>query len=182
MEGLRVATRAIAERAVLRVSVPTYLSTAWLMPRLSEFELGQHGLRIDLLHRSGAPELRKVDAAIFWADDVSAVLNGTPLFDTRCVPVAAPDAAVAEPLWESGLAPLHYRDRVLWRQWLQSAGAPADCADRGEVFDDSLLVLEAAVHRRGIVMGFLPFVSAQIDAGRLVRAHPTSSGHANATG
>jgi len=88
------------------------------------------------------------------------------------MPVAAPDALGSGPIWEQGLPPLHYRDRIVWRRWLLETGGPRDYAESGEIFDDPNLVLEAAVHRRGIAMGFLPFITEQFASDRLVRVHP----------
>ena len=168
---LRRVTEALTARQVLRLSVGPYLSSAWLMPRLAEFEREPPGVRVDLLHRAGLPDLRNVDAAIVWWGSLADGMPGEPLFDAYCVPVMAPGAAEMDSFWTSQIQPIHYRDRTLWRQWLAAVGGPSDYAERGEVFEDPNLVLEAAAHGRGVAMGFLPFVAGQIKAGRLVRAH-----------
>ena len=60
--------------------------------------------------------------------------------------------------------------RRAWRNRLAAAGLLLGYVDPGEVLKEPLLVLEAAAHRRGIAIGFLPFVQDLIDAGRLERA------------
>ena len=171
---LRRATDAIAGRRVLRVTVGPYLSTNWLMPRLATFEGAHPGLRIDLLHRAGWPELKNIDLAIVWSDTPHGDVPAEQLFEAECVPVAAPGMLGDGAIWKQGSPPLHYRDRVVWRQWLGETGGPRDYAESGEIFDDPNLVLEAAAHRRGIAMGFLPFITEQFTSGRLVRVHPVS--------
>lgn len=171
---LRHATDAIVGRRVLRVSVGPYLSINWLMPRLATFEKARAGLRIDLLHRVGWSQLKDVDLAIVWFETPPGGVAAEPLFAAECMPVAAPGAIGDGPIWAQGLPPLHYRDRMLWRRWLREAGGPHDYAEGGEIFDDPNLVLEAAAHRRGIAMGFLPFIADQFNSGRLLRVHPAS--------
>ena len=169
---LRQATESLAGRRVLRLSIGPYLSAHWLMPRLAGFERQMAGARIDLLHRTGWPSLKDVDLAIVWHDTPPVDAQAELLFEPDYTAVAAPGVLGEGPLWAQGLPPLHYRDRSLWRQWLQETGGPRDFADTGEVFDDPNLVLEAAAHGRGIAMGFLPFAADLFASGRLVRAYP----------
>ena len=171
LNQLRDATEKIIAKRVLRVSIGPYLSANWLMPRLSQFEEDHPGIRVDLLHRTGLPNLRDVDIAIVWMDRPSEDLDAKPLFDTVCIPVSAPGAINSENLWDCHLPTLHYRSRSTWRQWLKAIGGPPNYADTGEVFEDPNLVLEAAAHRRGIAMGFIPFINNQLASGRLQQAH-----------
>jgi len=171
LHRLRDATEKIVATRVLRVSIGPYLSTNWLMPRLSQFEADHPGIRVDLLHRTGLPDLRDVDVAIIWIDRPPEDLDAKPLFDAVCVPVSAPGVLNSENLWDCQLPALHYRSRSAWREWLKAIGGPQNYADTGEVFEDPNLVLEAAAHRRGIAMGFIPFIENQLASGRLQQAH-----------
>ena len=89
------------------------------------------------------------------------------MFDTDSVPVAAPHLSLGADFWTGTLPPIHYRDRTAWRHWLSGTGAPLSFADRGEVLDEPILVLEAASHGRGIAIGFLPFIDKFVSSGRL---------------
>lgn len=175
LHRLREATQKIVATRVLRLSIGPYLSANWLMPRLSRFEESHPGIRVDLLHRTGLPDLRNVDIAIVWIDRPPEDLDAKPLFDAACVPVSAPGVINSENLWDSQLPALHYRSRSTWRQWLKAAGGPLNYADTGEIFEDPVLVLEAAAHRRGIAMGFIPFIQNQLASGRLQQAHSFTS-------
>ena len=68
LSGLEDAISAIAQPQSLRVSIGPFLSTRWLMPRLSQFEVIYPGVHIDLVHRSGRPDIKDVDVAIVWGD------------------------------------------------------------------------------------------------------------------
>jgi len=172
LHRLRDATGKIVSKRVLRLSIGPYLSTNWLMPRLSNFETDHPGIRVDLLHRTGLPDLRDVDVAIVWTDRPPEDLDVKPLFDAFCVPVSAPGVLKkSENLWDCQLPALHYRSRSTWREWLKAVGGPEHYADTGEVFEDPNLVLEAAAHSRGIAMGFIPFIQNQLASGRLQQAH-----------
>ena len=97
------------------------------------------------------------------------------LFDAEIAPVAAAGlfrrGKPGMPFWESGLVPLHYRDRAAWRVWCEAANAPRSYAERGDIYDDPNLVLEAAAHGRGAALGFWPFVQGELSRGRLELLH-----------
>ena len=170
-------TRQMATQEVLRISVGPYLSSQWLLPRIGAFEAQNPGLRVDLVHVIGQPDTRLVDVSIIWAEPGDPADHAKLLFDTRAIPVAAPGAQIGEAFWNEALPPIHYRDRSTWRHWLSEVGAPTDFAERGEVLEEPHMVLEAAAYRRGIAIGFLPFIDRFLDQGRLERVgtHSISS-------
>ena len=162
-------TGQMTSQEVLRISVGPYLSSQWLLPRIGDFEAQHPGLRVDLVHVIGKPDTRLVDVSIIWAEPGDPAERAKLLFDTRAIPVAAPGAQVGEAFWNEVLPPIHYRDRSTWRHWLSAVGAPPDFAERGEVLEEPHMVLEAAAYRRGIAIGFLPFIGTFFDQGRLVQ-------------
>lgn len=168
-EHLQRITTQLTRQHVLRVSVGPYLSSQWLMPRLPHFEEQYPHVRVDLIHRIGEPSANLADVSIVWSDLSKDDTSALRLFDTQTIPVAARGSDLEDPFWTGHMPPIHYRDRAAWREWLVAAGGPAEFADRGEVLDDPNIVLESAAYGRGIAMGFLPFISAYIDAGRLAR-------------
>lgn len=166
---LRSATETLTQQHVLELSIGPFLSAHWLMPRLADFENAHPNIRITLKHRIGHSHHHACDIAIVWAPKPPP--SATALFNPTCIPVAAPGQIHTPQLWQSGFHPLHYRNRDLWREWLREVNGPSDYAERGEVFEDPNLLLEAAVHKRGIAMGFFPFIDAQLRSRRLARAH-----------
>jgi LysR family glycine cleavage system transcriptional activator len=174
LASLEEATDRLAERPVLRVSVGPFLSATWLMPRLARFEAAVPGLRVDLHHVIGPVDLRSVDVALLWAARHPTRSDARPLMQTDYIAVAQPELAGRGAIWDSGQAPIHYRDRSAWRHWLGVAGLDPAFAERGMVLNDPILVLEAAAHGRGVALGTMPFVAGRLASGLLVQAHPAS--------
>lgn len=165
---LELLTTELTSFDVLRVSLGPYFSSSWLMPRLQGFEQQNPNVRIDLVHTTGAPDLRNADVAIFWSDLGSPNHGSEPLFQMECVPVAKPGLCAVDQFIDAGVSPLHYGDRKTWREWLDRKGLPTEFADEGVVFDDQHLLFEAAAHGRGVAMGLFPFIANLVDAGRLM--------------
>lgn len=161
-------TEQLTTQEVLRVSVGPYLSSQWLLPRISAFEAQHPGLRVDLIHVIGQPDARLADVSIIWAELDGPANEAALLFDTKAVPVAAPGLTIDPSFSDCKLPPIHYRDRTTWRHWLSATGAPLDYAERGEVLEEPHIVLEAAAFGRGIAIGFLPFIGKFFENGRLV--------------
>lgn len=166
-ESLDLAVEHITGRRALRVSVGPYLSVAWLMPRLERFERRHPGLRVELVHQIGKPDLAQVDLAIWWTEPCAATAQARQLFSASMVPVASPTHRSDQPVWRQGLPPLHYRSRTAWLKWLERAGGPREFGLSGEVFEDPNITLEAAALGRGLAMGFAPFVDSHAYVDRL---------------
>lgn len=163
----RLTTELISAHA-LRLSLGPYFSSSWLMPRLERFEALHPDVRVELVHAAGDPDLRNVDAAIFWSDRDQAPAGSVELFHIECTPVARPGFCAKDGFIEGDAQPLHYRDRTAWREWLEAAGQPDRFADRGDVFDDPHLLFEAAASGRGVALGLSPFISSLVASGRLI--------------
>ena len=158
---------------VLRVSVGPFISANWLMSRLGAFERAMPGTRVDLVHAIGAAPARDVDVAILWEKAVRSERYFGVLFDTQTIPVASPDLGCGPNFWEQDVTPIHYRDRTAWRRWLAGVGGGTEFARRGEVVNDPNLVIEAAIHGRGVALGFFPFIAEPLASGRLRAVNDT---------
>lgn len=167
-DELQALTTQLTRHEVLRVSVGPYLSSQWLLPRIGSFEARHPDLRIDLIHQIGEPDKGLADLSIIWSPLDTAGPDTRWLFNTKTIPVAAPGLHLQEDFWAGTLPPIHYRDRGVWRHWLKMAGAPVNFAERGEIFEDPNLVLEAAAYGRGVAIGFLPFIGTYFSQGRLI--------------
>ena len=158
----------------VRLSIGPYLSVAWLMPLLSDFERISDGIRVELVHHIGKPVFSDVDLAIWWTEPSAATQHARQLFSSTMVPMARPGSAQGLPVWQQKLQPLHYRSRKPWLDWLARAGGPKEFAMQGEVFEDPNIVMEAAALGRGIALGFAPFVQSHVNTGRLVPMSDTA--------
>lgn len=174
LSDLDAASERIRHIQVLRVSVGPFISAHWLMARLGQFERSMPGVRVDLVHVIGTAPARDTDVAIVWERAARKDRFFGTLFDTQTIPVAAPNLRCDADFWDQDVVPIHYRDRNAWRRWLAGAGGKTEFADRGDVVDDPNLVIESAAHGRGVALGFLPFVSEPLNAGRLVAVNRTA--------
>lgn len=170
----------------LTVSVAPSLAAKWLVPRLDRFS-AQHP-EIDVLV-SASMQLADfasegIDCAIRYGPGRYAGLVTERLMPESVMPVCSP-ALVA------GKVPLrvpadldHFtllhddspdQDASCpdWRMWLRAAGVDGVDSRRGLRFNQSSLVLEAAVSGRGVALAKAMLAADDIRAGRLVTLFET---------
>jgi LysR family transcriptional regulator, glycine cleavage system transcriptional activator len=69
----------------------------------------------------------------------------------------------------AGRVLVHDRSRKHWRDWLASFGIECSDTERGPVFDQTALAIDAAVAGQGIALARTALASLDLIAGRLVR-------------
>ena len=77
-------------------------------------------------------------------------------------PIRTPDELVGHVL-------VHDRSRQRWRDWLAAFGVESRDAERGPVFDQTALAIDAAVAGQGIALARTVLASLDLIAGRLIR-------------
>jgi LysR family glycine cleavage system transcriptional activator len=171
------ATRRItvsADAGSLTVSVTSFFATAWLVPRLSEFQNAHPDIDLHVVTSNALAD--------FSRDGVDvAIRHGAGRYPGSCchrvlaveiVPVASPTlvAKLGTPSTPRDLTlwPLvHDADRQGWHLWFQARGIDEIGVPRGPSFDDSGLLLEAVLAGQGA--GLLPaaLVAPLLAEGRL---------------
>ena len=179
----------------LALGVDPGLASRWLMGHLRELRSHAPDIEVEVQPALTLPDFRdeNVDAAIHYdygASEWQRVVDGVPLratrlFDCRAFPVCRPDlASTARPLATPADLRrhrlLHEQDTVWWQRWLQAAGADhAVDWQRGPVYHDSNLTLDACLAGEGVAVGDNLLAYADLEAGRLVKpfrlAIPTGS-------
>ena len=164
----------------LTVSVAPSFAAKWLVPRLGLFE-AKHP-QVDVWVSAGM-ELAdfnsgEVDLAIRYGAGRYPGLEVIRLMQETVVPVISPELLERQPLNElTDLA-----DQVLlhdgspdaddscpdWTMWLAARGVKGVDGTRGPRFNQSSLVIEAAVGGRGVALAKRALAQADLDAGRLV--------------
>ncbi|MGF1463757.1 MAG: transcriptional regulator GcvA [Maricaulaceae bacterium] len=168
-------------RGRLAVSSAPSFAAKWLAPRLADF----HALRPDVEIWVSA-DTALVD---FDADDVDIAVRygagGYPglvserLLSETVLPVCAPglpsgDPPLVRPGDLAGHALLHDGSPEVdpscpdWDAWLKARGVKGVDAQRGPRFNQSSLVIEAAVAGRGVALAKRSLAQADLEAGRLV--------------
>jgi LysR family glycine cleavage system transcriptional activator len=157
----------------LTVAVMPSFAGKWLVPRLADFrdkhpnidvwiatfeaQTGALGADVDLAIRYGKGD---------WPGLASVKVLSEELF-----PVCAPKLAgqLKEPADLARATLLHDEMREDWGMWLRVAGVTGFDATRGPGFDDSGLLIQAAIEGLGVALGRSVLVKGDLDAGRLVR-------------
>lgn len=159
-------------------------SARWLVPRLADFWAAHPG--IDLrLHHSPLPvwqQMAQFDLAVAWGRGGWPGLVCEPLLRIEVTPVLAPSLLEyakrprhPEELLSQPLPLLHHRDAEGWRQWFSAAGVTAPRDLPGTVFEDSNVLLQAALSGRGVALGVLQFIEDELTARRLIRPFKVSA-------
>jgi len=187
--------RSREEMASLTVVTPPNFAARWLMPRLSGFTLAHPTIELHLAarqsmvdqHENGAFVIPEADTR---ADSPAVMVRfggghypGSrvdEVFSAVYVPVCSPRLLEGEhPLRK----PDDLRHHTLlhddspdqdpscpdWRMWLKAAGVEGVDAKRGQHFNQSALVLEAAISGRGVALAKAALAAADLRARRLVR-------------
>lgn len=170
----------------LRVSTTPSFAAHWLLPRLGDFIAANAGIDVELESSSRLSRLQdgEADVAIRFGAGHYPGLDAELLMRDWIFPVCAPDFArqheLAAPPVLKDLPRLHSQGEPRsW--WLQDAGAGVITdPDRGIVFSDSSLMLQAAIRGQGIGLARLSVAYEALASGQLIRpyAHQTLTPHA----
>jgi LysR family glycine cleavage system transcriptional activator len=178
-EAASMLTAAVDGRR-LTVTVPPSFASKWLLPRLGGFEALHPDVDVWV---SAGMELTdftsgEVDLAIRYGAGRYPGLEVIRLMQETVIPVASPELLASHPLDE--LADL--ANAILlhdgspdadescpdWTMWLAARGVKGVDGARGPRFNQSSLVIEAAVGGRGVALAKRALAQADLDAGRLV--------------
>lgn len=180
LERLRAGREAIARRgrgSTLTVSLSANFAAKWLVPRIGAFAAAhpEIDLRISAAARHIDFAVDDIDLAIRHGTGDWPHLHVTRLCSEEILPVAAPRLVSAPLSGVGGLLDhtlLHDKDRAAWRRWLTAVGidpGSLEESERGPVFSDTHLAIDAAVAGQGIALARSALVALDLAAGRLVR-------------
>ncbi|MFM9863032.1 MAG: transcriptional regulator GcvA [Micropepsaceae bacterium] len=162
----------------LTVAVMPSFAGKWLVPRLAAFRAMHPNIDVWLASfeaQTGAlgPD---VDIAIRYGREDWPGLTRIKILGEELFPVCAPALAahLKDPTDLARVTLLHDELREDWVMWLRTAGVPTVDATRGPGFDDSGLLIQAAIEGLGVALGRSVLVKGDLDAGRLVRPFATS--------
>ncbi len=162
----------------ITVSVAPSFASKWLVPRLDAFQEIYPDIDVYVHADTDVVDFAvdDVDLAIRYGRGQYGDLTATLLMRERIVPVCAPGLLTGEhPLKEvDDLAHHtllhdggHDNEIATWAMWLRAAGSQVD-GTRGPRFNQSSLVIEAAVAARGVALAKFALAEADLEAARLV--------------
>ena len=163
----------------LTVSAAPSFAAKWLVPRLGRFEAAHPEIDVwlsaglELVDFTGG----EVDLAIRYGTGRYPGLEVTRLLGETVTPVASPKLLEQTPLHDladlAGHILLHDGSPDAddscpdWQMWLAARGVKGVDGARGPRFNQSSLVIEAAVNGRGVALAKQTLAQADLDAGRL---------------
>jgi LysR family glycine cleavage system transcriptional activator len=178
-EAASLLTAAVDGRR-LTLTAPPSFATKWLVPRLGAFEQAHPLVDVWL---SAAIELvdlaaGEVDVAIRYGAGRYPGMEVKRLFSEAVIPVVSPEHLANQPL----NTPADLSNHILlhdgspdfddscpdWSMWLAARGLKNIDGMRGPRFNQSSLVIEAAVNGRGVALAKRTLAQADLEAGRLV--------------
>ena len=178
-EAASLLTAAVDGRR-LTVSVAPSFAAKWLVPRLGFFE-AEHPL-VDVWLSADMEvvdfALGEIDLAIRYGAGRYPGLEVVKLMSETVIPVASPAFLEANPLSD----PADLAHHILlhdgspdadascpdWSMWRAARGIKGVDGTRGPRFNQSSLVIEAAVGGRGVALAKRALAQADLDAGRLI--------------
>jgi LysR family transcriptional regulator, glycine cleavage system transcriptional activator len=165
----------------LRIAVEPAFAARWLVPRLGGFAAAYPDVELEL---EASDELRVLDrdtdVAIRWLCVGARPPRGRVAKLTRldCFPVTAKSRATpgrkridSEVL---GHRLLHDDDGTSWRNWFAAAGLTGYDKVKHLHFNDSSLVLTAALRGQGVALSAPIHIGSDLKTGRLVRLGQTT--------
>jgi LysR family glycine cleavage system transcriptional activator len=163
---------------ILTVSCSPNFAAKWLVPRLGAFsrEHPDIDLRISAMMQHVTFEGDGIDLAVRHGEGDWPHLHVTQLCHEVVFPICSPLLLASLDRVESieGLAKLtllHDQDRTAWAKWLMAMGVPLEGfdLDHGPVFNESSLVIDAAVAGQGVALARSALSALDLESGRLVR-------------
>ena len=178
-DAAELLTASVDGRRVTVSAAPSF-AAKWLVPRLGRFEAAHPEVDVWL---SAGMELvdfnsGEVDIAIRYGSGRYGGLEVTRLMSETVIPVASPALLETRPLATledlSAHTLLHDGSPDAdescpdWTMWLTARGVRQIDGARGPRFNQSSLVIEAAMNGRGVALAKRALAQADLDAGRLI--------------
>jgi len=167
---------------LLTISVTPSFAAKWLVPRLEKFNAAYPGIDVRLAASMALVDfaVEDVDCSIRYGAGLYPELSVEKLLAESVFPVCSPALLSGPyPLTHPSLLKQHTllhddspeRDASCpdWRMWLGAAGIGDVNARQGPRFNQSSLVLEAAIAGQGVALAKAQLAEADLKAGRLVR-------------
>jgi LysR family glycine cleavage system transcriptional activator len=164
---------AAAERDPLVISLDPQFASRWLPSRLPNLMAAPAGANLEMRVEERRADFTTdgVDVAVRYGAGRWPGVEATHLFPETLFPVCSPQMAAAH-AWRGPEdlldAPLLHHSHRPWSLWFPQFGLEPP-AQRGLLFEDSVMLLEAAARGVGVALARSGLVEHDLREGRLVR-------------
>ena len=163
-----------SQHRYLHISTISSFAACWLLPRLGDFISSCPDIDVDVQSTNTPTALTHLDADVsigFGTGPYPGLFSELLLRDWL-FPVCSPEFAKQYDLhdhaWYDGV-PLMHSSYEPWSLWFAAAGITAKEPERGIMFDNSALILQAAIKGQGLGLVRHSLAHDDLVAGRLVR-------------
>jgi LysR family glycine cleavage system transcriptional activator len=175
---------AAAERDPLVISLDPQFANRWLPQRLGRLLADPAGANVEIRVEERRADFTTdgVDIAVRYGAGRWESVEVKPLFSETLFPVCSPRFATDHPMRAPAdllAVPLIHHGHRPWTLWFDAFGLPAP-AQQGLLFDDSVMLLEAAAEGLGVALARSGLMETFFQSGRLVR--PLEGGVASELG
>ncbi|RMF06737.1 MAG: transcriptional regulator GcvA, partial [Alphaproteobacteria bacterium] len=163
----------------LSISVAPSFASKWLVPRIERYyqRYPEMDVRIQASTALARFDVENIDLAIRYGAGRYGDLHVEKLMDEEVFPVCSPelldglktaaDLKAYTLIHDDGS--IDDTSNPTWAMWLQAAGVRLANPERGLHFNQSNLVIEAAVAGKGVALAKKAIAEADLASGRLVR-------------
>jgi LysR family glycine cleavage system transcriptional activator len=159
---------------VLRISVVPAFASSWLISRLRSFHRLHPNVELDIETSTAMANVKtgEVDVAIRWGNGSWPGIEKIKLFSDELIPVCSP--AYLKELGALG-SPRDLKRAVLlrhkfqrWKPWFDKARLDSSEPAHGPMFNDSALMIQAAVDNLGVALARRMLVQGLLEQRALV--------------
>ena len=174
-EALEVIREHDAEQT-LTVSLTPQFASNWLSFRIGSFYKRHPDINLHLQISSQEPDFvyGKTDLGVYWGSGNWEGLQSERLMTLEYTPFCSPELldqeqSLKHPLQLANYRLLHEFNYEKWKAWLRHAGADEVRFKRGSIFEDTNLLILAAIDAKGVALCGLEMVQEHLESGRLIR-------------
>lgn len=169
--------QADSPQELLKISVEPYFGGSWLMPRLIRFRERRPDIDVSVDVSGRLVEFRNHEAELAIRFSLTKTswprVQSAHLMDTTNAPVLSPNLLKSGPplLQPADLLRhtlLHEDTRNAWAHWFEAAGISDPYTQRGPMFPDGALGIQAAILGHGVALGDRVINGEDLRSGRLV--------------
>jgi LysR family glycine cleavage system transcriptional activator len=167
---------AAAERDPLVLSLDPQFSSRWFSPRVPRLSAHPAGANLEIRVEERLADFVTdgVDLGVRYGLGRWPDVQAQHLFQETMFPVCSPEFARHRPIRSAAdllAVPLLRQRHQPWRLWFEAFGLTAP-EPAGVIFDDSLLLTDAAAQGLGVALARGSLVEQDLKSGRLVRPLP----------